>query len=107
MSLLKYIERLKRMDNLIRRRATGGAEEFADKLGISRSQLLQDLRELRELGAPIQYVPSSNSYCYTAECRLVLDFRDEHRMIRGGTATPPCGSETHDGILIRLRIGLK
>ena len=29
MSLLKYIERLKRMDDLIRRKATGCADEFA------------------------------------------------------------------------------
>ena len=29
MSLLKYMERLKRMDDLIRRKATGCADEFA------------------------------------------------------------------------------
>jgi hypothetical protein len=86
MSLLKYIERLQRIDSLIRRRATGSADEFAEKMGVSRSQLMQDLKELRELGAPIQFVSSASSYCYTAECRLILEFNPEYRMIRGGIA---------------------
>ena len=73
MSLLKYIERLKRMDDLIRRKATGKAEEFAGKLGISRSQLLQDVKELRELGAPIEYSQTIQSYIYTKPCSLNID----------------------------------
>lgn len=73
MSLLKYIERLKRMDDLIRRKATGRAEVFASKLGISRSQLLQDVKELRELGAPIEYCATTQSYIYTKPCSINLD----------------------------------
>jgi hypothetical protein len=80
MSLLKYIERLKRMDDLIRRKATGKAEEFAGKLGISRSQLLQDVKELRELGAPIEYCPTTQSYIYTKPCSINLDLN----RVRGG-----------------------
>lgn len=80
MSLLKYIERLKRMDDLIRRKATGKAEEFASKLGISRSQLLQDVKELRELGAPIEYCQTNQSYVYTKPCSLNIDLN----AVRGG-----------------------
>lgn len=80
MSLLKYIERLKRMDDLIRRKATGKAEEFAGKLGISRSQLLQDVKELRELGAPIEYCPTTQSYIYTKPCSINIDLN----RVRGG-----------------------
>jgi biotin operon repressor len=61
MSLLKYIDRLKRMDDLIRRKATGSPEEFSQKLNISRSQLLQDLKELKELGAPIDIVTAQEA----------------------------------------------
>ena len=39
MSLLKYLERAKRMDDLIRRKATGNVEEFASKLGISQKRM--------------------------------------------------------------------
>ena len=74
MSLLKYIERLKRMDDLIRRKATGNAQEFAEKLGISQSQLFQDLKEMKELGAPVNYCQISRSYEYTRECGVILDF---------------------------------
>ncbi|MDZ4810483.1 MAG: HTH domain-containing protein [Bacteroidota bacterium] len=80
MSLLKYIERLKRMDDLIRRKATGKADEFATKLGISRSQLLQDVKELRELGAPIAYCYTSQSYIYTRPYSLTFNME----IIRGG-----------------------
>jgi hypothetical protein len=83
MSLLKYIKRLKRMDDLIRRKATGTPEEFAHKLGISRSQLLYHLKELRELDAPIEYSSIHQSYCYIDECSLNLTFK-RGRAIHGG-----------------------
>lgn len=75
MSLLKYIDRLKRMDDLIRRKATGNAEEFAEKLGISPSQLFQDLKEMKELGAPVNYCHISRSYLYTRDCGVILNFK--------------------------------
>ena len=84
MSLLKYIDRLKRMDDLIRRKATGNVEEFADKLGISRSLLLQEIKELRDMGAPIEYSTVNASYYYCKECRLQLDFTTEMEKIKGG-----------------------
>lgn len=80
MSLLKYIERLKRMDDLIRRKTTGKAEQFASKLGISRSQLLQDVKELRELGAPIEYCNTIQSYIYTRPCSLSIELNK----VKGG-----------------------
>ncbi len=82
MSLFKYIDRLKRMDDLIRRKATGSTEEFSQKLNISRSQLLQDLKEMKELGAPVDYCHTSRSYLYTRECRVILNF--ESSKVLGG-----------------------
>ena|SRR5882762_10429567 len=84
MSLLKYIDRLKRMDDLIRMKATGCANDFAHKLGISQSQLFQDLKEMKELGAPIQYCPTRKSYFYESEGRLTIDFMNEGQSIKGG-----------------------
>jgi hypothetical protein len=84
MSLLKYIERLKRMDDLIRRKATGCSNTFAEKLNISRSQLLQDIKELRELGAPIEFCPIRKSYIYTTECSLSLSFLEHSESLKGG-----------------------
>lgn len=84
MSILKYIDRLKRMDDLIRRKATGSAIEFAEKLEISPSQLFQDLKEMRALGAPIDYCPKRKSYFYGKEGKLVLDFTNEGQAVKGG-----------------------
>jgi predicted DNA-binding transcriptional regulator YafY len=79
MSLLKYLERLKRIDDLIRRKVTGSPNEFAIKLEISRSQLLNDLKELKELGAPISYSSTYRSYYYTQKCHFILDFAKVHQ----------------------------
>ncbi len=83
MSLLKYIERLKRMDDLIRRRATGCPDEFATKLGISKSQLYDELKEMKELGAPIEYCQTRKSYIYSAEARLTFTFHSNFKEIKG------------------------
>ncbi len=84
MSLLKYIERLKRMDDLIRRKATGCADEFASKLGISKSQLYDELKEMKELGAPLEYCQTRKSYIYNAETKLIVVFQKDLKEVKGG-----------------------
>ncbi len=84
MSILKYIDRAKRMDDLIRRKATGSAEEFAGKLGVSRRILMENLGDLKELGAPIEYDDCCKSYYYKGEFSLFLHNRDDINKIRGG-----------------------
>ena len=85
MSLLKYVERMKRMDDLIRRKATGSAREFSEKMHVSESLLFLELKEMKELGAPIEYCTSSRSYYYANNCRLVIDFKNEGKALKGGT----------------------
>ena len=80
------------MDQLIRLKATGDSEAFADKLGISRSVLMENLREMRDMGAGIEYCRYSRRYYYTNNCKLVMGFRytgkslsdDEQASIKGG-----------------------
>jgi hypothetical protein len=64
MTLYKYVSRLEHMDQLIRFGCTGSAAEFAQKLGLSLSQLKDHLRDMRDLGAPITYYRHRRSYCY-------------------------------------------
>lgn len=90
MSILKYIDRLKRMDNLIRRKATGTPDEFAEKLQLSKSMLMIDLADMKALGAPIQYDSTLKSYVYTCACHWSLDFvadKTELQAVRGGKNT--------------------
>jgi biotin operon repressor len=72
MSLLKYIERLRRMDSLISMMSTGTPEEFAEKLGIRRSSLFQSLQEMREMGVDVKYSFIRQSYYYADSRRIKI-----------------------------------
>lgn len=72
MSLLKFIDRLTRIDWMIRREATGPSEEFARKLGISRSMLMENLREMKELGAEVCYCAHRRTYYYKNTFELII-----------------------------------
>ena len=70
MSLIKYIERLRRMDLLISLMATGTPVEFAEKIGIRRSTLFESIQEMRELGVDIKYSHDRQSYYYADDRRV-------------------------------------
>jgi hypothetical protein len=72
MSLLKYIERLQRMDMLISMMSTGTPGEFAGKLGLRRSTLFQSLQEMREMGVDIRYSCFRQSYYYADSRRIKI-----------------------------------
>lgn len=72
MSLLKYVERLRRMDSLISMMATGTPEEFAEKMGIKRSTLFESLQEMREFGVDIKYSFIRQSYYYANNRRIKI-----------------------------------
>lgn len=84
MSFLRYLHRLRRMDDLIRRKATGPPEEFARRLGLGRSALMDHLREMRELGAKISYCRARQSYYYKQPIRLVISFKEDERLGQEG-----------------------
>jgi hypothetical protein len=64
MSILKYFYRVERMHRLIKASATGSCDEFAAKMGLSKRQLLENVSELKEMGAPIKFSVIKNSYYY-------------------------------------------
>lgn len=76
MSIIKYVERLKRMDSLISRMSTGTPDEFAGTLGISRSTLFQSLLEMREMGVNIKYSNARRSYYYADGRRIKIKLED-------------------------------
>ena len=53
------------MDDLIARRATGTPEAFAQRMHLCRSELMNCLNELRQLGADIRYCKNRQSYYYS------------------------------------------
>ncbi len=73
------------MDYLIRRRATGSTDAFANRLGICRRSLFNYLKHLRALGAEIEFSKESNSYIYTKPGKLWLECRfDAPEKVKGG-----------------------
>ena len=52
------------MHQLINRKSTGDPGQFAQKLGISKSNLYLIIKELKFLGAPIVFSKPRNSFIY-------------------------------------------
>ena len=72
MNHFDYIDRIKREDAFIRNRATGTAEDFAKKMGVSRRTIFSDLDLLRSKGADISFNKSNKSYIYQSKFSLIF-----------------------------------
>ncbi|MDC1265927.1 MarR family transcriptional regulator [Flavobacteriaceae bacterium] len=65
MKIYTHIERIKRLNALIQREATGTPLQLAEKLNVSKSTANRLIAELKDRGAPILYCKHSQSYKYT------------------------------------------
>lgn len=62
------------MHALIKRKATGTPEQFAEKMNMSRSALMRAIREMKELDAPICYDKIRETYYYCEQVELSVGF---------------------------------
>ncbi|CAN5236324.1 hypothetical protein BH09BAC3_BH09BAC3_23790 [soil metagenome] len=73
---IKIVEKLKRIDSMIRLKATGSPRELAMKLGVSPSTLYEYLLILKSaFGAPVVYNSARRSYLYKENGALNLEFK--------------------------------
>jgi biotin operon repressor len=88
MSLAKSKERFDRIykiHQLIEKEMTGSGEEFAEKICISRSLLMEYIKEMKTIwGAPIKYCRQRNTYYYIKKFRLTILLEAELLNTRGG-----------------------
>lgn len=70
----ELFERLQRIDHFIQIKGTGNAAELAHKLGISRTNVYEHLRLMKELGAPIKFCNYRQSYYYDEEGSFITQF---------------------------------
>lgn len=70
----KLIERISRLDQLIRLKSTGTPKELSIKLDLSESTLYETLVIMKHLGAPIKYDRFRRSYFYKVEGRIEIKF---------------------------------
>ncbi|WP_300601759.1 hypothetical protein [Niabella sp.] len=71
MGIAKYINRLKYIDYMIKRKATGNLETFAKKNRLSKSSLSEILSEMKGMGFPIKYDRARSSYYYEEEGEMI------------------------------------
>jgi len=64
MKAIEQMERLQRMNKLIKGECTGTPEEFADKLGISRRHLYSEIEYFKDLGVEIGYSRSRRTFSF-------------------------------------------
>lgn len=71
MGLAKIINRLKYIDYLIRKRATGDLSSFSKRNGLSKSTLSEILNQMKEMGFPIAYDRSRKTYYYHENGQMI------------------------------------
>lgn len=64
MSIIKYIERMRYIDSLLRRKTACTVITISKKIKLSRSSTLEYLRDMRTLGFPIHYSRKNKCYYY-------------------------------------------
>lgn len=88
--LLQQIELIERIDQLIRMKATGSPKEFANNMNISKASLYRLLETMKELGAPIEYNITTQSFVYADHVNFLCGFylkelsNSEAKQINGG-----------------------
>lgn len=69
------LERLERIDHLIRIKGTGTPADLANRLHISQRSVYQYLNLMREMGAPIKFCPFRETYYYIEEGQFMARFK--------------------------------
>ena len=73
MRTTEYVAHLKRIDSLIRRKATGTPLELAEKLGVSKASLYRHLSDLKiTYNAPLKYHKEKKCFIYDGPFDLKL-----------------------------------
>ena len=74
-SLIEKIEQLKRIDQLIRLKATGTPKMLAQKLRCSERHIYNIISDMKAMGAVIYYDQLLQSYCYETDISFSFGFR--------------------------------
>ncbi|GLU45100.1 HTH domain-containing protein [Allomuricauda sp. NBRC 101325] len=79
--LMKQIEILERIDQLIRLKATGSPKQLADRLEVSEATVFRIIETMKEMKAPICYDLKRQSYLYTHQTQFKCGFYIEELKI--------------------------
>ena len=74
MKMIHQLERIKKINRMIKSANTGSPKEFAGELGISESHFYRYIEELQEMGIPILYSRARRTYYYENNTELSLSY---------------------------------
>jgi len=83
MTFLEKVQVIERVDQLIRMKSTGTAQDLSDRIGISRSTVYELIECMKAMGAEIEYCRDKQSYYYREDKILAIGFVNKEK-IRGG-----------------------
>ncbi|MFA5535150.1 MAG: hypothetical protein WDA19_11685 [Mariniphaga sp.] len=92
MKALSQLERIKKMNRLIKTEHTGSPKEFAAMLGVCESHLFNLIDDLKVMGAPIRYSRIRQTYFYAIDFEIRLQYslyfvqQNQLKKIYGGDA---------------------
>ena len=72
--MIKTVETISRIDQLIRLQATGNPKSLALRLGISKAKLYRIIDLMKRLNAPVVYNATAQSFVYKKSVSLNLGF---------------------------------
>lgn len=75
MDLSTRMEKMVRMDCLIRLEGTGAPRQFAEHIGVSESTLYELLKLMKQMGADIRYNKHRQTYYYQTPVKFHYGFR--------------------------------
>ncbi|KZS38704.1 hypothetical protein AWE51_14035 [Aquimarina aggregata] len=78
-TLIKQIEVIERIDQLIRLQATGTPEVLAYRLGVSKTKLYRIINIMKDLNAPILYNVAAQSFVYEEAVGFQFGFYEKQR----------------------------
>jgi predicted DNA-binding transcriptional regulator YafY len=90
MKLFEYLDRISRIHHMVENGSTGSPNEFAGRLGVSRTSLYEMIDELRSRGAPILYSKAARTFYYSEpfDVSVSCSFRSlsekETKQVAGG-----------------------
>ncbi len=73
----KFVERFKKIDEIIQNRSSGTPAQLAAKLDVSESTLYEFIAVMKELGAPILYDKFLSRYYYEEPGHFTISFMIE------------------------------
>lgn len=80
MSLRKKMNRIRHIDSLIFKKATGDPKSLSKKISLSVSGTAKIIREMKNEGFPISYCRVRKTYFYTKEGRMISNLFDTENL---------------------------